>query len=317
MGPVALLAALAAAEAAARIAEPHAATRPLVWHDPVAQAKWLQMRALRHRRPSTVVLGNSMALVGIDPTSGLGDTYNAALHRAVPTVTQRWTADVVLPLLRPARVILAASVLDFNDNGSFHRKIDERYRTAPITSTSVRGALLRASSAARLGRTLLAPRVMAGAGLRALGWKQPAATPVVDLIRDDGWGCEFEDVQRYAHTDNNRGWLTESILCDYELGGRQADAFRQTVAMARRTGSDIAGVLLPVTSDFENAMPGGAAHYGRVRTEILGLLTSVGVPTVDVTDDFRREELFADSFHLRASGARRFTGRIAQELTFG
>src|SRR5690606_36802074 len=153
-----------AAEATLRLAW---GTHPLLaWYHPLAPHKLAQVKRLRRdRRLSTVFVGSSVVLEGVDPRvaapSGPGGppSYNAALNGMVLPLQAHWT-HLLGTLMTPDEWVIGWSTLDFNEHGTYPAGVADAYRSArayPGAGRISDVALVR-HAGDLLSRDLLIPR---------------------------------------------------------------------------------------------------------------------------------------------------------------
>lgn len=98
---------------------------PVVWENAETDFKWHQMADLGDDDGAgTVFVGSSYVGVGIDPARydelvGGRPSYNAALLSSSIGIWSTWIRDVVVPELRPDRVVIGVSGRELNANDAF------------------------------------------------------------------------------------------------------------------------------------------------------------------------------------------------------
>lgn len=302
---VAVLAVLVvAAEALARLLERRLPAYRF-WHDQLTTGKWHQLRALRSEPPVDVVLaGSSQMLAALDPTAMPFRCYNAALYRAVPTVTAEWLRDEVLPAVRPRLVVWGVSILDLNDNGLFHSGIHERYTASPARHPGWRLWLLVHSALARRGRTLLRP---------APDVDPTRTKPLPALLGPMGKGMEYVAFDEYRLSDDKREFIETQIVAGFAMGGAQAAALRSGVETVRAAGADVMLVEMPCTEEFVLMYPRGWDDVAEARRLLASLASEVGVAFVPASDDLP-QRWFADCVHLNGVGMRELSARVGDAV---
>lgn len=255
------------------------------FHDAVAAHKFEHMTS--RRRVDVVFCGTSQVLVGLNPAhatpAGLSG-YNAALHRAVPTVSARWLEDVVLPALHPRTVVLGASLLDLNDQGRFHSEILARYSANPPP-----------------GRLRLKLHRHAPRALFDLDSSRLPSTRATALLRQDGFSEEFVG-KGWLVSDAKQAMLRDEIAADFRLGGQQVLAVRAALQSLRRR--HIATVLceLPVRPEFVELFPRGQDDLRDASTALKRVAAETGARYVTFPS-VQSRHFFADPIHLNGAGA--------------
>lgn len=298
----------------------HVGTEPLWWHDLATQRKELQMRRLG--RADVVVIGTSMVLYGIDPDA-LGKRlgmrcYNASIYRGVPTVTEMWLRDFVLPMLRPRLVVIGLSAVEANDNSPLVSRYDE-YRAAKVWSKSrARLWLVRRSYAFRFAPMAKHPRHLLGLVWKALrtpsAWRWTVPLDIPGKVGPLGEGTDMLD-RSYAVMPRMGMLVTGQVGEGYDNGGVQSGAWRRMPDLVRSFGAEPVFVATPAPDLlFRDFYLGGYDAYLREQTRCIELARSTGTPYVDVTGDVRDERFFADPMHANRLGRDTFTALLADAL---
>ena len=295
----------------------------LPYHDHLTSGKWRQLKSLAHGAPVEVVLaGSSQMLTALDPTTVAppgARCYNAALYRGVPELMTEWLRDVVLPATRPSLVIWGVSVLDLNDNGTFHREVVERFEASPARARRTRDRLLHQ---ARLGSALVRraaqlrhPRAF----LRMLrsGSELPDADRIERLLGPMGKGLEYVAYDSYQLSDHKAAFIQEQIVNDFTMGGRQMEALRRGASVVAAAGARLVLLEMPSTAEFHEMYPGGVADVDDASSALRDLADDLGVRFVAL-DEPLPHGWFADCVHLNgigmASWSERLRPTVAEEL---
>jgi hypothetical protein len=311
-GAVALVALALVLELLIRRAERALGQYPL-WHDVLTTGKWHQLRRVRRGPPVDVLLaGSSQMLMALDPTTVVAPPlrcYNAAIYRGVPSVMTPWLEEVVLPAARPRWVVWGISVLDLNDNGKFHRGIDERFGSALARRRGARPALKRRFALARHPGLLLNP-VRA---VRLVVQRDPTAdSALLAVLGDMGQGMEYLDYDTYMLSDTKRGFVQEEIVNNFSMGGRQIEALERGVAAARRAGARVVLVEMPATQEFTDMYPRRDADVADARALLQATAERLAVPWLPASELPR--EWFADCVHLNGRGMRAWSVEVGEAL---
>ena len=274
------------------------------WHDQLTTGKWHQLRALRREPPVDVVLaGSSQMLMALDPTAMPFRCYNAALYRAVPTVMAEWLAELVLPALRPRLVVWGVSILDLNDNGSFHSGVYERFSASPARRGGLRRWLLAHSAFARRWRVLLRRGPLPSAD------EPTSAKPLSALLGPMGQGLEYVGFTEYRLSDDKREFIETQIVDGFAMGGAQVAALRSGVASVRSAGADVVLVEMPCTDEFVEMYPNGAADLAGSRALLRSVAADLGVAFVEAPEELP-QRWFADCVHLNGVGMAEWSARV-------
>ena len=109
------------------------------------------------------------------------------------------------------------------------------------------------------------------------------------------------------------------LLNDFHLGGTQADAAEDLLAELANRDVDTAVVVLPVTQDFIDLHPEGAAQYDEFLALAEQIATDNGATFIDLHDFFadqgaEADTFFADTHHLNGMGANRLSRALPDLL---
>jgi hypothetical protein len=299
------------AEIGARLAERRLPDYPW-WHDRLTTGKWHQLRALD--RPVDVLLaGSSQMLTALDPLALVTPPrrcYNAALYRGVPTVMAEWLELVVLPRTRPKVVVWGVSILDLNDNGTFHSGVYERFAASAAQPARRPGRLKPHLALARRAALLRHPKAL----LRALRMPDPHEDkPLSDLLGPMGKGLEYVRFDSYRLSPQKAAFVRDEITTEFAMGGRQVDALRAGAAAVRRSGADLVLMEMPATDEFYEMYPRQHEDLRVARVLLAALAEELGAPFVAVDDDLP-EQWFTDCVHLNGVGMKAWTQDAARRL---
>lgn len=297
---------------------------PLWWHDRFTMHKELQMRRLqRAGGVDVVVIGTSMMLYGVDPVvltrrTGLR-VYNASIYRGVPTVSEAWLRDRVLPMLRPQVVVVGMSPVEVNDNSPLNTRLGE-YRDAPVW----RGGVLRSLHRQAALRSWLAlylpmarqPRRFLSVLLRGLRsphrWTVPLEVPGV--LGREGQGEDFAD-RSFKVMPRMRELVMQQVGRDYDNGGEQESAYRRIAELVQESGARVVFAAMPLPAELhDEVFQGGRANWAAQYDRLAALADEVGAPLVDVAEGFEDSRYYGDLVHLNGEGRQVFSERLADAL---
>ena len=296
---------------ASRIA-PHM-SEPVDFHNINAQTKSEQMETLAGGCVDLVVVGNSMGAFGIDPTLLVADTslhsaYNASQFGSLMSMDRQWTAEQVLPDLRPATVVVVADSVSFSSTSAALAASQRQWDHALATR---QGALADADRWAARHFVLFRERSRLSDfdEWRALLLGEPAPP----RFRDDTLPVELdalghaqtgesligtEDEQRMmtfhmASLFNGKWEIDPSQVAD--LGGLLDDL----------TGHGVDAVVLipPTTEQFASLHPNGQSDIDRAESLIIEVASRRGVPVADFSELTRDPANFWDTHHLNDRGS--------------
>ena len=312
------------AEAGARVLAPYLA-EPLRYGDDATAVKVAQMDARGDACTDVVLAGNSMGRDAFDPAAFSAadpqhrSAYNASLDAASPELLEPWITDEAVPRLAPTTVVLTLASLDVNASGPATRAALDAYQGAEQTRSDLMGRLgATAGSISDLFayRTQLRDPAEVRAALDRLGTRTGAARPspagIDRVLGPDGEGLS----RRALHYGGEAGaklFTREQLLKGWTLDADQVAAATELVDELRADGTDVVLVVLPVTQDYVDQHPNGAADFDAFLASAQGIAGSTGAPLVDL-HDAAPTELFADTHHLNADGAAWFSAELATQL---
>lgn len=308
---------LVVAELGARALGPYL-PEPTLWGDEATKTKVGQMDARTGTCTDLVVAGNSMGRDAFIP-SGFQTAdpdrrraYNASLDAASPPLLARWLTEEVVPRTRPATVVLTLASLDVNSNSKAAQSVREKYDDAPLTKAGAGGraeaSAIRTSAILQHRTELRQPSVVWSALDRARRGEQTAPADS-SVLGPDGEGLSRRSLH-YTGNPASKAFLTGQLLNDYSLGAAgqptMFDAERSLIDELRARGITVVLAVLPVTDDYIGLHPGGRAQFDDFLGRTRQLATETGVPLLDLHAGHDVAE-FADTHHLNADGAERFT----------
>lgn len=311
-----LLVELATRALAGRLSE------PLLWYSLEAQTKVAQMDELQRRgwQGGVVFVGTSTMNVALDPvelTRLTGEkttfAYNASLSAGIPRLMERWVQGVVFPKLKPRVLVMGLSSVDFNDASAHRDRLLDLFERAPgarlaLGTASVTERLdayaSRVSAFVRHRRAFRDPKTL----FDSLSGRRPAAAdPRVGAF---GAGLEHRgDEFRAAPVDRAQGTLE-----DFRPGGREQAAIARIITTAKRMGTRVLIVKMPVTAEYIATHPHGSVDYGLFEEALAELAGSLAVPVIDAQPAVTGHRYFADDSHLNGRGTEAFTRLMATEL---
>ena len=308
----ALVVVVVLAELGARAFGPYL-PEPLLWTDDTTTVKVAQLDA--RDCVDLVFAGNSMTRDGLDPVVfGEADpqdrsTYNAALDAATPALLERWVLDEVDPRVDPDGVVLGLSSFDLNDRAAIGQSALAAYDAAPLSRDDFLGRLqapfIRHVDLFGYRNQLRDPEVVwDGLGAWRDGEREPRLGPegLDGLLGPDGEGLSRRDLQ-YEASPLTARFAQNELLNDFHLGGEQTEAAEDLLAGLADRDVDTAVVVLPVTRDYIDLHPGGAAQYDEFLALAERIATENGAEFIDLHDLAPDDSWFADTHHLNATGS--------------
>lgn len=290
----------------------------LVWPSVESQVKVGQIDALAADGGAPVVfVGSSVVNAGLDPAvagPALGTTvYNAGLSAALPALAEPWITNVVLPRLRPRLVVYGVTSADFADDGTggfFQNALEDSPAGAALLGTEgVQDRLERwvgeVSALWRIRSSLRDPTVLWG----AVSGDPVRLEPEFGPVAPDGAVAYRTDAPAFDFEDPVIGLPVER----WELGTSSDDLIRDTIRAVQAVGATVVLVDMPVTDEYIELHPGGAADYDRYLAALRGLAAETGATLLEY-DTLRDHALFADLVHLGRPGAATLTERLAADL---
>jgi hypothetical protein len=303
-----------AAEAIARAATP-LLVAPSRWPTDQISAKAAQIQEASRSGSSVdvVFLGSSVVALGIDPVAFNDEedslvAFNAALNGASVRGMERWTADVVVPVLNPTIAVIGVITRDLNDRNlsaaeflqtmavaDGWRDFDERNALEQILDN------IRDSSAFLRLRPLL-------------------RTPATTLRRTFEGGLVQEEVgpfgseaaagapRPYQFNEWRSQWRNNH-LNDYVIGGTELEALDRLVASLVSQHIEVWVVEMPIHPDYLRVQPGGNEALDEFHGLIQDLTTAHNVSLVDMRSDFGANS-FRDPAHLDQLAARELADRL-------
>jgi hypothetical protein len=304
-----------------RVAEPS-------WgHDLITPRKVDQLRALGRGGVTTLFIGASPAFFGVDPDVvdahvGAGHTsYNGAVHRGVPPVTERWLRDWALPIVRPQRVVLCISGLEMNDNDRFGpMRLADYERALRSRSKTIRRRLSRLTRHLVVLRylELLARRHGLASLRRLLSPPRPRFHYTAEfqgLLGPRGQGTEMEG-RSYWNGPKLVATLARDVVSDFAACGQQMAVIRRMAEATRASGAEFRVALCPVYEPDVGLLDSAeAVAYQRcVARDFARLGESENIEVVDLRDSVLDQSGFADLAHMNAEGRRLFSVALGEWL---
>jgi hypothetical protein len=246
--------------------------------------------------------------------------YNAGLHRGFYGVTGPFLVDAVLPMLRPATVVLGVSIFDLNDNGELLHDTTERYERALLGRQDAigRAARLVAARSAlfRNQGALRRPRRVAMAVAARVSGKEVEDDDVRDSRHNVGAEGEWlgYSARGFHTTDKMRAHLIEGGLGNHHVGGRQVSEVEQWLRRIQDRGPRAVLALMRPSDQLWREVADGERHRGEAVETIRALAARVGVTLLEPEVDLVDEEHYADLAHLNRSGMRRFSVALGESL---
>ena len=283
---------------------------PLVWYDATTQIKAEQIDDPAAQDIKDVVVGTSMTLRGFATETYVAESgrsaYNAALPGAVPSVTERWLLDEVVPSLEPDRVVLGIQTIDFS--AILHEDNLERWEGARATRPGFLGSLDRlgaeVSGLVRHRQELRYPGAWLNAARGTPGPVEDAQGTLTELGFRDVYVDDFSEEAR-DRTAN------ELSVMDLDSA---TDAIRRIEAELDARGIELVLVEMPVSQAYIDLHPDGQANYEELRGHYYALADELGIEIIDLATDWDADERFTDYTHLDLEGAQRVARILAGQL---
>ncbi len=245
------------------------------------------------------------------PSALAGDAYNAALGSATIGMVAAFTRAVVVPDLDPDVVVVGISSRELNANAPEQDAIESRF----FDASELRHRLGTESILDRADRVL--GDVFEVVRYRSVlrdpeNWIDP--TPAWDgsITRDDGLFLDFLD-STYHDDPTVLRRMRYGALRDFEIGSDQVATLRRLLTDLRRGGRRVLLLATPVSQDYVDQYPRGAADHERYLATVSDLADEVGVEfaSAGVWDD----AYMADPLHTNGAGARRLTQLVRDTLS--
>jgi hypothetical protein len=265
-----------------------------------------------------VFLGSSVANFGFEPgvfarRTGLR-AHNASLPGSSLLSLERWTEEMVVPILKPRVAVIAITSRDVNDAGApQNENLDqylssgERKRMLGIESTTERAerAIEDHVALVRLRRYLRRPASVA---------RELRGIPSLERNTPFGPHGEprFPEADfAYDETPGRRAWELDALK-----GFTTTKNFRaldRMIGWLRAHGVAPVLVEMPVVEDvYVPYHPHGRTDYDAFTTDLSARAAALGVPLVGAEP--RTRTWFVDSIHLNRRGAASLTEEIAAKL---
>lgn len=284
---------------------------PLRWDSWEAQNKVAQMdaRAAGEIGTDLVFVGSSVVNTGFDPApirsrTGLS-VFNAALNGADMRATDWWTTRVVLPRLRPQRVVIGVSSMEFINldpwPDNLYRRLvgsdaGREMTGAGSTSDRIEAIVERSSSLFRHRSVLRRPTT-------ALGGMDNEQR--IHAVRLDGSLVALENVERpYGMDAATRQRWRKFQNTPYIVDRGQIAAFDHLVRTLRKQRIDVTVVLMPVTRDVVPWHQLGATDYAEFLAAITAFVDEHRLSFVDAGTATDGRGAFLDPIHLNTTGRR-------------
>jgi hypothetical protein len=277
--------------------------------------------AERYGGASVVFLGSSVIDVSIDPhdvSAPVGDgrpAYNAGLIGANLEMVDVWSEHVIEPALHPDVVVISVSSRDVNANGTGLESQTAGFYRLP----AVRHLLGRESTVERVERWagevshLVRYRTVLRRPLEALaGYDAPDR----NIAMNDELGQELHLTELdYQGGPNVEEFFRREPLANFALSDSQLAALRHMTARLQRNGVRVILLDVPVTQQYIDLHPRGAADYETYQAGIAALARQLGVELV--ATGIWEQGSFSDPLHLNGKGADALTTLVDGYLASG
>jgi hypothetical protein len=313
----AFVAILLAAEGTVRLLEDRL-TPPARWP---TKEFWLKERVVnrlgRAGGSSVVIVGSSVVDIAVDPARMPLSTrrrpgYNASLIGIGPIVVDAWTRLFVVKKLRPDTLVIGLSSRDLNKNASLEEAAQGFSRTpgakqllgTESTADRIERRLSELSALLRYRSVLQKPN-------EALRDYVPAGQVPLQLT-DSGLETHLLGAQ-LSDTPAVRTFFRQHPLHNFALSASGIEAIERLIAAARRTGSRVVLLDVPITDLYISLHPRGQADYVAYQAAVDQLAARSGAEVVrpGVWDP----ALFSDPLHLNGRGMRRLSADLDQHLS--
>lgn len=313
---VVAVAVLTGADVAVAAAAPHL-REPLFWPTFEAQHKVARLRALGSRRVSTVLFGDSVLDSAADPqlmaADGYPGAFNASLAGEVLPTISDWSARVVVPAYRPARVVLGFDVnVVERDPAAETALVHEFQHSRPVAVAEGRGDVvdrldvwLHDHVALYRERSVLRQPFSEGSAggavydppLSPRGWNEGFAAG-----RLDGSAAGVAAAARALRAD---------LFPDFRVSPLRVAALGRLVDRLRAEGAAVVFVIPPASPALPAAVSGTAA-LRTAEAAVAGAAAAHGARVLQA--GMWPAAYFADGVHLDRAGTVRFSAWLAAEL---
>lgn len=304
---------LAAGEIATRVWVAAVQPEQIRWYDASTQLRAEQFDEIGER--SVVFAGTSMAWQGFVPSVFTANdpqgrsAYNVGLAGGVPTISEPWLHEHVVPNLEPDVVVWGLSSLDFSS--SYGDTNFDAWADARESKSGRLASIERATSVSALVRwrsVLRDPAQWMGDG------GDDVATDIADaqaILGGDGERLDFApDVSPL------RAAVQKTRVADMTPDVRDVAAVLRAIDQLEAAGVEVVLVQMPVPDRFIELHPEQRASINRVRDLVDGIGAETGVRVVDLTTGFT-DDNFVDYTHLDSASAARLTEMLAASLSAG
>jgi hypothetical protein len=218
-------------------------------------------------RSDVAFVGTSLVRRGIDAneverlTPGVKWAHNVALPGAQTPIVERWMLEEVIPRLHPRQVVWGVSSLDFNSGRPDH-PIDD-YNGARATEQGAYADLDRVlqSSALSEHRDALRDPLTLERAAEGHATTHDSGLPLKDRAIWKLGYAKATPARIQRAKANHLHTLRTKQLVNFTVGKREHDAFVATITAMRRQGIDVVVVIMPVTSVYIGAHPGGSKQF--------------------------------------------------------
>nr|MDQ3294752.1 hypothetical protein [Actinomycetota bacterium] len=256
---------LLVAEGTVRALESRLPPAPL-WDTDEYPQKIEQMDALAAAGGAgTVLLGSSVMDVSVDPAALAPvdgrPAYNAGLIGATPFIVDIWSRYLVELTLQPSVVVIAVSSRDVNINGIGLESSDGRFLDAPAVKDLLGDQTLfdEVEWALSQGSALVRNRLLLRRPLESIfGYDAPDRNATE--ISPGGMETHLL-ATNYRDDEVVRDFFRREPLRSFEISANQVDALRRLATRLRENGARVVILDVPVTEDYIELHPQGAADY--------------------------------------------------------
>jgi hypothetical protein len=147
---------------------------------------------------------------------------------------------------------------------------------------------------------------------------KPALMKLAGKPSDEPWARPsrrgfFPEERRRPYSKGAYYNAATTVFRDYNISDVETAALARAVSFLRERGIAVVLADMPVSEDYPELHPGGAATYERYRAAVSAFAAERSVPLVDMRE-LHQNDLFVDPIHMNGDGSARFTRRVTEEL---
>lgn len=237
--------------------------------------------------------------------------YNGSLSGANMSELRWWTDHEVLPLLHPRVAVVGISSREVNANDPQATELAKQFFASPSVrridgDETITQRLERyaddVSYLFRYRKSIRSPSQII---------HQDAAIQIQSKYFTSPGGQELALAAQTYRSSEDAVFQT-TFVKDWRVSPTELAALEGIVRDLQASGAEVILVDAPVTQDYVNLHPHGAADYVTYRNALAQLAAGTGITLIpgQVWDT----SFFADPLHLNASGAHRLSVALGTEL---